>query len=468
MRLRRRDRARRGGGQARGPRARAVQPGLRPCQARGRRGGAAGLRGNGGAGPGQRRGAAQPRGAAREGRGGRGGGERRRRRQWREGRRRRCGCCRSAPPPTAGPWPPTTPPSPPRRRRRRRRPSSRPPAATLHARAVLRDRLGVDAEGALRDHAAAAAADPASAALARSLGAARRAAGDLDGADAALSRRWRWSPRRRRGLAAGIRAEEAGAVSGGGRGLLPRTRGHLKERPELLLLLLFHYSLLSLLERRTRLRLGHGEASRLSRLLPRQGGRPERGRVALRRRHRARGGGGERGRTRRGERRTGKRAAAAAALLPTPRCRTPGTTAASCSRGGATTPPPWRTSTPRWPPSAPLSFSSAYLFFGVGNSPNDGGAVAALLFSRGSSLDALGRFDEAVTDYMRALSVGGNGSKNGGGKQQQQVSAAAEEASCDGDFSASDFFKLHLLHFLGFSLQRLFLCECKMKKKELL
>ena len=72
----------------------------------------------------------------------------------------------------------------------------------------------------------------------------------------------------------------------------------------------------------------------------------------------------------------------------------------------------------------PSAFSSANSS-SASASPNDGGAVAALLFSRGSSLDALGRFDEAVTDYMRALSVGGNGNKNGG-KQQQQVSAAAK------------------------------------------
>ena len=72
----------------------------------------------------------------------------------------------------------------------------------------------------------------------------------------------------------------------------------------------------------------------------------------------------------------------------------------------------------------PSAFSSANSS-SASASPNDGGAVAALLFSRGSSIDALGRFDEAVTDYMRALSVGGNGNKNGG-KQQQQVSAAAK------------------------------------------
>ena len=60
------------------------------------------------------------------------------------------------------------------------------------------------------------------------------------------------------------------------------------------------------------------------------------------------------------------------------------------------------------------------------DSASDGsGAVAALLFSRGSSLDALGRFDEAVTDYMRALSVGGNGNGDGGKQQQQQQASAA-------------------------------------------
>ena len=79
----------------------------------------------------------------------------------------------------------------------------------------------------------------------------------------------------------------------------------------------------------------------------------------------------------------------------------------------------------------PAALSASSTSASAANSSNnngDGSAVAALLFSRGSSLDALGRFDEAVADYMRALSVGGNGGSGGGKqqqKQQQQASAAA-------------------------------------------